>query len=213
MRLYSFYRSSASHRVRIALALKGLPYEYIAVPLSLTGGENRTDAYRAVNAQQLVPTLVDGDVAMSQSLAIFDHLDRKQAAPPLFPADVAGRARVWSLCLYVACEIQPLQNLTVERYLTDVLKLDHAGCTAFKQHFQNRGFDVVEAMLNDGHAGRFGHGDEPTAVDCMLVAQAGALQRTGGTLDRWPTIARLVKTCSEHPAFIAAAPENQPDAR
>lgn len=213
MRLYSFHRSSASHRVRIALALKGLPYTYEAVPLALRGGENRTDAYRAVNPQQLVPTLVDGDVVVSQSLAIFDLLDRKQPLPPLFPADVAGRARVWSLCLYVACEIQPLQNLTVERYLADVLELDHAGCTAFKRHFQDRGFDVVEAMLQDGHTGAFGHGDEPGAVDCMLVPQAAAVVRTGGTLERWPTIARLVATCAVHPAFVAAAPENQPDAR
>ena len=213
VRLYSFFRSSASHRVRIALALKGLPYTYEAVPLALHGGENRTDSYRAVNAQQLVPTLVDGDVHVSQSLAIFDLLDRKQPLPPLFPADAAGRARVWSLSLYIACEIQPLQNLSVERYLADVLKLDHAACTTFKRHFQDRGFDVVEAMLQDGHTGKFGHGDEPTAVDCMLVAQAGALQRTGGTLDRWPTIARLVQTCAAHPAFVAAAPENQPDAR
>lgn len=212
MRLYSFYRSSASHRARIALALKGLPYTYEAVPLALHGGAQQADAFRAVNAQQLVPTLVDGDVHVSQSLAIFDLLDRKQADPPLFPTDAAGRARVWSLCLYVACEIQPLQNLRVERYLADVLKLDPAGCTAFKRHFQDVGFDVVEQMLQDGATGTYGHGDLPTAVDCMLVPQAGAVLRTGGTLDRWPTIARIVATCAKHPAFIAAAPENQPDA-
>jgi maleylacetoacetate isomerase len=122
-------------------------------------------------------------------LAIFDHLDRKAPSPPLFPTDAAGRARVWSLCLYVACEIQPLQNLRTERYLDRELHLDAAARTAFKRHFQDQGFDVVERMLADG-AGRFGHGDAPTAVDCLLVPQAAAVVRTGGDLGRWPTIAR-----------------------
>ena len=120
---------------------------------------------------------------------------------------------MWALCLFVACEIQPLQNLRTERYLADALKLDGAARTAFKRHFQDTGFDVVERMLNDGGAGRFGHGDAPGAVDCMLVPQAAAVVRTGGTLERWPTLARIVATCAEHPAFVRAAPEHQPDAR
>lgn len=212
MQLYSFFRSSASHRVRIALALKGLPYELVPVRLALHGGAQLDDAYRAINPQQLVPALADDGLLLTQSLAIFDHLDRKQPEPALIPADAAGRARVWSICLYVACEIQPLQNLRTERYLADVLRLDTAARTAFKRHFQDTGFDVVEAMLQDGGAGRFAHGDAPTAADCVLVPQAAAVRRTGGTLDRWPTIARVVATCAEHPAFVAAAPEHQPDA-
>jgi maleylacetoacetate isomerase len=211
VRLYSFFRSSASHRVRIALALKDLPYTLQPVPLALHGGAQQAPDYAAVNTQQLVPALVDGDVTLTQSLAIFDHLDRRQPAPPLFPEDVAGRARVWSLCLFVACEIQPLQNLRVERYLDQTLHLDAAARTAFKRHFQDAGFDVVEQMLQDGHTGEFGHGDAPGAVDCMLVPQAAAVLRTGGTLDAWPTIARVVAACNAHPAFVAAAPENQPD--
>jgi maleylpyruvate isomerase len=211
VRLYHFFKSSASHRVRIALHLKGLPFESIHVPLRLHDGEQGGAAFSAVNPQQLVPALVDGDVTLTQSLAIFDHLDRKAPSPPLFPTDAAGRARVWSLCLYVACEIQPLQNLRTERYLDRELHLDAAARTAFKRHFQDQGFDVVERMLADG-AGRFGHGDAPTAVDCLLVPQAAAVVRTGGDLGRWPTIARVVAACAAHPAFVAAAPENQPEA-
>jgi maleylacetoacetate isomerase len=212
LKLYNFYQSSASFRVRIGLALKGVAYEYVPVALSLAGGANRTDDYKATNAQQLVPTLVDGELVITQSLAIFDHLDRKFPEPALYPADPAGRSRVLSLCLFVACEIQPLQNLRVERYLEAPLGMDAAARATFKRHFQAVGFDVVEAMLADGQAGRFCHGDAPTAADAFVAAQAPGVERNGLALDRWPTIARVVANCREHPAFIAAAPANQPDA-
>lgn len=211
--LYTYFRSSAAYRVRIALALKGLDYTALPVHLVRDGGEQHRADYRQLNPAAAVPLLVDGDRRVPQSLAILEYLDETRPVPPLLPADPAGRARVRAIALDIACEIHPLNNLRVLRYLGDVLGLDEAARTEWYRHWVRTGLETVEARLaGDPATGRFCHGDTPTLADCCLVPQVFNARRFGCRIDHLPQVMRIDAACRELPAFAAAAPEAQPDA-
>ena len=210
MKLYSYFRSSAAFRVRIALALKGLPYETAGVHLQR--GEQRDDAYAAVSPSGLVPTLVDGDAVLGQSLAILEYLEETHPEPPLLPADPLGRARVRAIALDIACDIHPIDNLRVLRYLVKDLGVAEADKDRWYQHWVEVGLEAVERRLQGAGTGRFCHGDRPTIADCTLVPQIFNAQRFGCRLDHVPTVMRLFEACMALDAFQAAEPSRQPDA-
>lgn len=211
MKLYDYYRSSAAYRVRIALNLKGVAAERAFV--HLRHGEHTRPAYAAVNPQKFVPTLVDGDHTLTQSLAILEYLEEIHPAPPLLPADAAGRARVRGLAQAIACDIHPLNNLRVLRHLGSALGLDEAARNGWYHHWIAEGFAALEAMLA-GHpaTGRLCHGDEPTLADLCLVPQVYNAERFACDLAPYPTIRRIAAAARAIPAFADAAPERQPDA-
>lgn len=212
MKLYSYFRSSAAYRVRIALNLKGIAYEQ--VPVNLLKGEEKGDDYRKVNPQGLVPALVTADGrVLTQSLAICEYLEEVYPYPPLLPADAAGRARVRALANLLACEIHPLNNLRVLQYLTGTLGVDEEQKLAWYRHWVVEGFNALEALLADSsNTGRFCHGDQPTLADVCLVPQVFNARRFKCELSPYPTIQRIGEACEALPAFQAAAPEQQPDA-
>ena len=216
MKLYSYFRSSASFRVRIALALKGLAYEY--VPVHLVKNEHLQDSLRATLPAQLVPALVDEgeggtELSLTQSLAIIEYLDETHPEPPLLPRDAAGRARVRSLALDIACEIHPLNNLRVLRYLVAELKVAEDDKNRWYRHWVETGLETVERQLA-GHpaTGRFCHGDRPGLADCVLVPQIFNARRLDCRLDHVPTVMRVFDACMAEPAFTAAQPSACPDA-
>ena len=211
MKLYGYFRSSAAYRVRIALQLKGLDYEYAAI--HLVKGEQRAESYRALNPQQLVPALADGEAIVTQSLAIIEYLDERHPQPPLLPASPAGRARVRSIALAIACDIHPLNNLRVLRYLTRTLGVDEAAKDAWHRHWIDTGLAALEAQLAaDAATGSCCHGDHPTLADICLVPQLANARRTNIPLDPYPTLTRIDAHCRALDAFARAAPERQPDA-
>jgi maleylacetoacetate isomerase len=216
MRLYSYFRSSASFRVRIALALKKLDYEYVAI--QLVKNEQLQPAFRAIAASQLVPALVvddpaQGEATLTQSLAIIEYLDEAFPEPPLLPADALGRARVRALALDIACEIHPLDNLRVLRYLQRELKVSDDDKDRWYRHWVETGLDVVERGLADHPStGRFCHGDRPGLADCVLVPQIFNAQRMQCRLDHVPTVMRIFAACMAEPAFAQTQPSACPDA-
>jgi maleylacetoacetate isomerase len=211
--LYTYFRSSAAYRVRIALHLKQLSYTAIPVHLLRAGGEQHFPDYATKNPAELIPTLDSAGVTLTQSLAIMEYLEETHPQPPLLPADPAGRARVRSLALDVACDIHPLNNLRVMRYLKAELGIDEARRNAWCRHWMTRGFAALERRLNGSTAaGRFCHGDVPTMADCCLVPQVFNARRLQVPLDGYPTLMRVVEHCEELPAFKRAAPDSQPDA-
>jgi maleylacetoacetate isomerase/maleylpyruvate isomerase len=210
MQLYNYFRSSASYRVRIALALKGLDYDY--VPVHLTKNEQFNESYAAVSASRLVPLLKDGDTVVTQSLAIVEYLDETHPAPPLLPAGAADRARVRSIAYDIACEIHPLNNLRVLRYLTRELKLSEDDKNRWYRHWVETGLEAVERQLADARTGRFCHGDAPTLADVALVPQIANARRFDCRLDHVPTVMRIHAECMKLPAFDATQPSKCPDA-
>jgi maleylacetoacetate isomerase len=213
LRLWSYWRSSASYRVRIALNLKGLPYETLPVHLVRGGGEQHQPAYLAVNPQARVPALDAGGGVVTQSLAIIEYLEEAHPRPALLPADPVARARVRSLALTIACDIQPLQNIAVTQYLKTMLRADDAAITAWLHEWIGRGLAAVEALLaRDPESGRFCQGDSPSLADACLVPQCYAARRVGLDLGPYPTVARIDDACRELEAFRRAAPEAQPNA-
>lgn len=213
LKLYTYFRSSAAYRVRIALNLKGLGYEHAPVHLLRGGGEQLQDAYRALNPSALVPALEDDGAVLTQSLAIIEYLEEKYPQVPLLPAAPLARARVRSLALDVACEIHPINNLRVLKYLTGTLGVDEAAKTEWYRHWVKLGLAAIEARLaGSGETGKFCHGDTPTLADCCLVPQVFNAQRFGVDLAPYPTIAAIHARCEELPAFAAAHPSRQPDA-
>ena len=211
MELYSYFRSSASFRVRIALALKGLAYDY--VPVHLVKGEQSQAAYSSVSPTQLVPVLKDGDALINQSIAIIEYLDETHPQPPLLPADALGRARVRALALDIACEIHPLNNLRVLRYLTREMKLSEDDKNRWYRHWVETGLEAVERQLAGSPAtGRFCHGDSPTLADVLLVPQIFNAQRMDCRLDHVPTVMRVFGECMALEAFTTAQPSACPDA-
>ena len=209
MELYNYFRSSASYRVRIALALKGLAYDYKVVHLQKN--EQFNESYAAVSAARLVPLLRDGEESITQSLAIIEYLDETHPKPPLLPADAAGRARVRSLALDIACEIHPLNNLRVLRYLVKDLKVGEDDKNRWYRHWVETGLEVVERRLAAAPS-RFCHGETPTLADCTLVPQIFNAQRFECRLDHVPNVMRVFGECMTLDAFEATRPEKCPDA-
>ena len=209
MELYNYFRSSASYRVRIALALKGLAYDYQAV--HLPKNEQLQESYAAVSASRLVPLLRDGEHSITQSLAIIEYLDETHPEPPLMPLDAPGRARVRALALDIACEIHPLNNLRVLRYLVRDLKVDEADKDRWYRHWVETGLEVVERQLA-ARPSPFCHGDAPTLADCVLVPQIFNAQRFGCRTEHVPNVMRVFAACMQLPAFEQTQPSRCPDA-
>ena len=212
MKLYSYYRSSAAYRVRIALNLKQLPYETIGVHLLKNGGEQKQPEYSAKNPQKLVPALEDNGQVLTQSLAIIDYLDEAYPAHSLLPATAVERARVRAMAQLIACDIHPLNNLRVLGYLKNQLGADETAKTEWYRHWIKEGFAALEILLQSEQTGRFCHGDKPTLADCCLIPQVYNARRFQVDLSPYPTISRIAAECEALPAFQTAAPENQPDA-
>ena len=212
MRLHNFFRSSTSTRLRAALNLKGLDFEYVAY--ALRKGENRTAAYLAMNPAGLVPALErDDSVVLTQSLAIIEWLEETHPTPPLLPADADGRARVRSLAYMVACEIHPLNNLRVLNQLGAQFGAGDDAVAQWFAHWVTETFDAIEATLaGSSQSGRFCHGDAPTLADICLYAQVWNNRRFSIPLETWPTIAKIFGELDGIAAFSNAAPPNQPDA-
>ncbi len=217
MRLYSYFRSSASYRVRIALALKGLAFEYVAV--HLVKNEQLSDVFRALAPSQLVPALVVGDEGrvgesvLTQSIAIIEYLEETHPEPALLPKDPLGRARVRALALDMACEIHPLDNLRVLRYLVKEMGVSEDDKNRWYRHWVETGLEVVERGLACSSAtGRFCHGDSPGLADCVLVPQIFNAQRMECRLDHVPAVMRVFESCMAEPAFSTTQPSACPDA-
>ena len=210
MRLHSAARSSASFRVRIALNLKGLPYEY--VPVDLVHGDQFTEGFRGLNPAELVPVLEHDGAVLTQSLAIIEYLDEKYPQPPLLPHDPLDRAYVRSIALSIACEIHPLNNLRVLRYLTRELGQSEEAKNAWYRHWVEQGLAQVEAQLvARGRCGRFVLGDSVTLADVLVVPQIFNARRFDCRLDDVPAVMRIFDACMQLPAFIDAQPSRQPD--
>ena len=209
MQLYNYFRSSASYRVRIALALKGLDYDYKAVHLAKN--EHFQESYAAVSAARLVPLLHDGERMLTQSLAIIEYLEETRREPPLLPRDAAGRARVRALALDIGCEIHPLNNLRVLRYLVREMKVSEDDKNRWYRHWVETGLEVVERQLA-AVPGTFCHGDAPTMADCFLVPQIFNAKRFECRLDHVPQAMRVFDACMKLPAFESTRPEACPDA-
>lgn len=213
MKLYSYFRSSAAYRVRIALNLKNLPYDYAPVHLLRDGGEQVKPAYRKLNPDAILPTLVDGDNVLQQSLAIIEYLEETYPQPPLLPKAPADRAYVRSVALQVACEIHPLNNLRVLKYLKHSVGADDATRDEWYRHWVESGFATLEEHLAaDSRTGAFCFGDSPTLADACLVPQVFNAQRFKIDVARFPTIQRIHNHASQLDAFARAAPGVQPDA-
>jgi len=212
MKLYSYFRSSAAYRVRIALNLKGLPYDIVPVHLMKDGGQQRSADYRAMNPTALVPTLDDNGLTIPQSMAILEYLEETQPQPALLPGDAAGRARVRAIAQTIACDIHPLNNLRVLKYLKHDLNVSEGDKDIWYKHWVAEGLGAIEAMLADHPvAGRFCHGDQPTFADLCLVPQLFNARRFGCDESAWPTIVRIDQACAQLDAFRRAAPDRQPD--
>jgi maleylacetoacetate isomerase len=213
MKLYTYFRSSAAYRVRIALNLKGLSYEAVPVHLLKDGGQQRQDDYRQINPSGLVPALQDDRITLTQSMAIIEYLDERYPAVPLLPQDPPGRARVRELAQIIACDIHPLNNLRVLRHLVHELKLSEEQKNAWIRHWIGEGLAGLEAHLaRDPAAGPFCHGNSPTIADCFLVPQVFNAQRFEIDMAAYPNISRIYALCADMPAFAGAHPAQQPDA-
>jgi len=211
MKLYSYWRSSAAYRVRIALALKNIQHDIHPVHLINNGGEQNSDEYGKVNPNHLVPTLVDGDLVLNQSMAIMQYLDDKFPDVALLPNDIAGRAIAHSLALDIACEIHPLNNLRVQQYLSSEMNLNDENKAKWVHHWMNKGFTALEQRLHTT-SGDYCYKNEVTMADLCLIPQVYNAKRVGVDLTAFPIISAIVERCNKLPAFIKAMPENQVDA-
>jgi maleylacetoacetate isomerase len=210
VKLYSYFRSSAAFRVRIALNLKGLAYDTVSIHLTKDGGKHKTADYRAVNPQMRVPalTLPSGEVLV-QSLAIIEYLDESYPNPPLLPADPIVRAQVRAVSQIIACDIHPLNNTAALNYLKNQLKHDQAAADAWYTSWVVAGFEAIEAMIGPGP---YAFGSKVTVADLCLVPQVFNAKRFKIQLERFPKIVAADAACAKLPAFDKARPENQPDA-
>jgi maleylacetoacetate isomerase len=213
MKLYTFFRSSASYRVRIALNLKGISCEQSPIHLRRGGGEQLTAAYKTINPQALVPALEDNGRILTQSLAIIEYLDEKYPSPPLLPKDPADKAVVRSMALVIACEVHPIQNLRVLNYVKATYNQTDEQVNQWAQHWIDLGLSALqELIVAQPKRGRFCFGDTPTLADICLIPQLGNARRYGCDLSKYPAILEIEKNCAALPAFADAAPEKQPDA-
>jgi maleylacetoacetate isomerase/maleylpyruvate isomerase len=215
MKLFGYWRSSAAYRVRIALHLKNINCEAVAVHLVKNGGEQHSEAYITLNPTHLVPTLVDdsvdGGLVLNQSMAILDYLDNKYPQSPLYPESISEKAQVQALALDIACEIHPVNNLRVQQYLVKELNVDNANKLNWSHHWMSVGFAAFEAKLQKT-AGKFCFGDQVTIADLCLVPQVYNANRFNVDMSNFPLINTIVEHCNQLPAFIKALPENQEDA-
>ena len=211
MKLYGYWRSSAAYRVRIAMYLKGLDFESISVHLVKNGGEQHQENYVALNPNHLVPTLVDGDLILNQSIAIIDYLDSRYPDVALYPSNIALKAKVQALALDISCEMHPINNLRVQQYLTKVVNIDEQAKMAWIHHWMVIGFAGVEAQLTKT-SGQFCFADKITMADICLVPQVYNANRFGVDMTPYPNIGRVVEHCQTLSAFEQALPENQADA-
>jgi len=210
--LYSYWRSSAAYRVRIALNLKGLPYQTIPVHLVNNGGEQLSEAYRAINPQGLVPALIHDGHVLTQSMAICEYLDECFEQYPLLPEDSLERASARSLALQIACEIHPINNLRVQKYLKGQCG-DDLDTVEWMRHWMNEGFAAIEQQLAGRNADDSGcYGKRPGIFECFLIPQVYNAERYGVDMSAFPVICQMVTHCRGLPAFTDATPENQPDA-
>jgi len=211
MKLYNFWRSGTSHRTRIALQLKGLDTEYVAVHLGKE--EHLKDAFKSVNPQQLVPALDTGSEVLIQSPAIIEWLEEKYPTPALLPRDPQRRAQVRALAAIVGCDIHPINNRRILEYLRHTFGANDDAINAWCGTWISAGFDAYEALLAvDTKRGRFSHGDAPTLADVYLIPQIESARRFKVDLTKWPLILAVEKACMALEAFQKAAPSQQPDA-
>ncbi|MDN4575668.1 maleylacetoacetate isomerase [Pandoraea cepalis] len=210
MQLYSFFNSSTSYRVRIALALKGLAFD--TIPVNIRAGEHRAGAYvDEVNPSASVPALIDGEIALGQSLAILDYLDAKYPEPRLVPQDIEARARVLELAMLVSCDMHPVNNLRILKYLQGPLGLSAEQKNAWYRHWVDEGMASVERLLGKHGHGAWCFGDAPTLADVCLIPQIANARRMGCDLSAYPRAMAVYALAETHPAFRAAAPNRQPD--
>jgi maleylacetoacetate isomerase len=210
MKLYNYFRSSASFRVRIALELKGLPYDY--VPVHLAKGEHKLEKYAAVSPSMLVPALeTDSGELFSQSMAIIEYLDETHPEPRLLPTEAGERAHVRGLAQLIACEIHPLNNLRVLKYLSATLKVDQAARDEWYRHWVRSGFEMLERELARLPESTYCFGDTPTLADCCLVPQVFNGRRVNTNYDGLARTMRAFDNCMKLPAFQKAQPTAQPD--
>jgi len=215
VKLYTYFRSSAAYRVRMALNYKSIPYEMEPVHLVRDGGQHKTPAYRAVNPQMRVPSLeLDDGTVIVQSPAILEYLEEVHPEPALLPVDPAARAKVRAVAAVIGCDIHPLNNLCVLNYLKGELGNDQDTVNRWYDHWITEGFAAVEALIapNGASSGRFACGDTPSLADVYIVPQVFNARRFNVPLDAYPTIQAVDAACAEIPAFADAAPGNQPDA-
>ena len=212
VRLYSYWRSSAAYRVRIALELKGIPHEIVPVSLAPGVAEHRQDEYRELNPQMLVPYLEDDDVGVAQSLAILEYLEETYTDKPLLPQSPADCAAVRSFCSSICCDIHPLNNLRVLQYLNQELGVTDEQRDDWYAHWIQEGFRSAELVASDS-TGPFVFGEKATLADACLIPQLYNAHRFNVPVDDFPNLVAVEKHCNTLPAFIAALPENQPDAQ
>lgn len=213
MKLYTFFQSGSAYRVRIALALKGIEYE----PIYIVGGRGSPDLaqpeYLALNPSGVIPTLIDGDYALTQSSAILEYLDEAYPEPALLPDDIMDRARVRAMAQTMISDTHPLSTARVIEYLDGTLKISAPQLNDWLRHWNKRGFGVIETMLEDENADdHFCHGSRPTVADLALVSQVFVAQKLGIQIAAHPNVLRVYHKCMEHPAFRDTAPDRQPDA-
>lgn len=213
MKLHGYFRSSAAYRVRIALNYKGLSWENLSVHLVKNGGQQFSEQYRALNPSSLVPTLEDGELVLGQSVAILEYLEEAYAQNPLLPKDIAQRAQVRAFVQAIACDIHPLNNLRVLRYLVRDLNVSEEQKLAWYRHWIDVGLSGLEAQLTAGgaHTTAYCFGQDPTLADVCLVPQLANARRFDCDLSAFPTLVRIDEQCRQLPAFQQAAPELQPD--
>ncbi len=212
IKLYSYWRSSAAYRVRIALDLKELDYETVPVSLAPDDAEHRQDAYRRINPQMLVPFLDDGHVAVGQSQAILEYLEEAYPLPPLLPDSSEGRARVRSFCNLISCDIHPLNNLRVMMYLQEPLGVSTEHRDEWYAHWIAEGFQAAEQLASASKDdGPYVFGADVTLADVLLVPQIYNARRFNVPLDAYPRLLEIDETCNELPPFQQAAPEQHPD--
>jgi len=211
MKLHNFFRSGTSHRLRIALNLKGIGYDY--VPVDLRTEEHLGAAFKAINPQQLVPALVDGDLTMIQTPAIIEWLEERHPTPPLLPSDPDDRARVRALAAIVGCDIHPINNRRILEYLRKRLGQDETAVQAWCATWIEAGFAALESLVAaDTRRGRFCFGDAPGLADVYLIPQVESARRFKVDLSPYPNIVAIDSACAELDAFRLAEPARQPDA-
>jgi maleylacetoacetate isomerase len=211
VKLYGFFRSSAAFRTRVALNLKALDYQQ--VPINLRANAQRGDEYLALNPMGIVPTLIDGDTVVDQSLAIIEYLEETHPTPALLPSLPADRARVRAIAMDIACEIHPVNNLRVRRYILHTLGQDEKALENWMNHWTKLGFDGIEPTLRDRRTGEFCHGDAPGMADiCLVPGVFNARTYPSFDLTSYPNIMRIFDNCMKLDAFQRALPERQPDA-